>query len=381
MLTPKEIKFLNLIYLKLKSKHMETFELWKLLQEFFRLKDDLAFELAYLYDNNFKEAKGDFTNVKNVKRLSYENYQKSLIPEIVAVMEITKDNNINNYEISDEGIRKVVIYSEDGLYNKEYIVFGGKDRLNEYLSPHLEEFIEDDPFSYVDYVLDHTHITRSKRHDIAIDETAKYVNKELSTTEGIVKNGGIEEEYNDLEDTKNKLNDLLGQLINTEQLMDDYLKLHRLGKEEEDQDEYIKLVSQINKYKEYINAIRDKVIGGSVIKDDMTIEEITNEVDEILYEIDYQIEDLIENTKNQVRENIFEKINNKLRDNPFDYFYDKFNMGADEFLNLDFVEIDYEESAREYIRNHNPIDLYKVLFNVAHNNTILVKGKKYILFW
>ena len=378
MLTNKEIKLLNLIHFKLKGEHIKTIELWQFLQEFFRLKKDLAFELAYLYDNNFEEANGDFSNVKNVIRLSYEEYEKSLAPEIKGVMEITKDSNLKNYDLRDEGIRKVVNHSEDGLHNTEYIVFKNKQDLNEYATIIVEEYMEDDPDSYVNELIDHTYIIHPKKNSIALEETEKILKK--YTIEDIITHSGMIEEYDDLGKTKDKLNKLLGHLINAISLMDDYLKLHRLGKEEEDQDEYIRLKHQINQYKEYINAIHDKVIGGSVIKDDMTIDEITNEVDEILYEIDYQIDELIVKAENEVRESIGYTIYERLTENPFEYFNQNFDMDIQDYLGLDFVNINYEMAADDYI-NSGRWSYSDILGYVNEKKIRITNGQMFIIFW
>ena len=325
MLTEKEIKFLNFLYKKLGGEHLDWSEASKYIREKIGLNRLQSFELAFLYDKNFNKANGNFKNV-----------------ELIAVMQITQDYTAENYNVQKmvtSEISSKFDYYQIIHNGTLYLIFNNLDGVIHMVVEEYKERVCQNPEDYIPYTLWRSYIERPDRHNIAIDGANKWIENNLKTDEDVVVNGNIKEEYDNLNRTKEKLNTILGKLINLTSLMDDYLKLHRLGKEEEEQEEYIKLKKQINQYIEYINAVHNKIMGGSVIKDDMTIEEITNEVDEILYEIDYQIEDLIENTKNEIRETKFDDIYNQLNSsNPYPYFSEF--LTEENYLRQDFVKVD-----------------------------------------
>jgi hypothetical protein len=372
MLTEKEIKFLNFLYKKLKGDHLDYSKLMVYIKKNFKLNDKDSFELAYLYDEHFSAANGDFNNVKNVKRVSYEDYIKSLIPEIRTVMELTKDHSVENYDLEDIGLYKIV--NHNGV---SYQVYDSTNDILTNAASVYEDTIREDPYPYADYLIDAVFISRGNRNQIAINDANKYVKENLSTLESILEEGNIEEEYENLERAKESINNTLGQLINTTELLDDYLKLHRLGKEEEDQEEYIKLKEQIKLYKEHLNRIQENIVGGYKIKEDMTIDEITDQVDDILYEIDDQIEELIENTKNDLREQKFEEIYEELSDDPYLYFSDRFEI--EDFIGQDFVEIDYAKAAKHYVEGSEMS--YQQLLAFDNGIHVYVNGRKYYIFW
>lgn len=381
MLTEKELKFLNFLYKKLGGKHLDFETLSKFIENKIRLNSEKSFELAYLYDNNFEEANGDFKNVKNVKRLSYQDYFERIPNEILAVSKITKDNDFNSYEITDNDLYVTIEYKTENHYIP-FIVFKSRKKLITHMSNIVADHMRDSPEEYAhDFIVDDfTHIERSMRNTIAIDAVNKWMKEHMLTNEDIASYRGENNGFDDLNKAKESLNNTLGQLINAKELMDDYLELHRLGKEEEDQDEYIKLEFQINKYIEHINAIHDKVIGGSVIKDDMTIEEITNEVDEILYEIDYQIEGIVEDEINDIRELKFEEYSSFLRNEPYRFFSENFGLDQIEYLNQNFVKINYELAADNFVETSSEED-YAMIMEFSNQDTIYIKGTKYFIFW
>ena len=372
MLTPKEIKFLNFLYKRLKGEHLDYSELMVYIKNNFKLNDKDSFELAYLYDEYFSVANGDFNNVGHVKRLSFQDYIKSLTPEIRAVMELTKDHSVENYNLEDIGLFKIVNYN-----GVSYQVYKNINDIFTNAASLYEDTLMEDPYPYVEYLIDAAFISRGNRREIAINDTNKYLKDNLSTLEGIIEEGEIKEEYENLERAKESINNTLGQLINTTELLDDYLKLHRLGKEEEDQEEYIKLKEQIKSYKEHLNRIQENIVGGYDIVEDMTIDEITNQVDDILYEIDLQIDELIEATENDLREQKFHEIYEKLSDDPYDYFSDRFDI--EDFIQQDFVEIDYEKAAKYYVES-SPMS-YSELLALDNIDYTYVEGKKYYIFW
>ena len=371
MLTEKEIKFLNFLYKKLDGKHLETLKVAKFIEEKIRLDKEKSYELAYLYDHNFEKANGDFNNVAEPKRGSYENYIKSLIPEIRAVMELTKDYDVENYDLEDNNLYEIIHHG--GI---TYFVYKNTNDIFTHAANIYHDIILDDPGSYSNYVIDAVFISWGNRNQIAINDANKYVKENLSTLESILATD-IGEEYENLERAKDRINNTLGQLINTTKLLDDYLKLHRLGKEEEDQEEYIKLKEQIKSYKEHLNRIQENIVRGYEIKEDMTIDEITDQVDDILYEIDDQIEELIEATENDLREQKFHEIYEKLSDDPYDYFSDRFDI--EDFIQQDFVEIDYEKAAKYYVES-SPMS-YSQLLALDNIDHFYIEGKKYYIIW
>ena len=331
MLTPKEIKFLNLIYLKLKGKHMETFELWKFLQEFFRIKYDLAYELAYLYDNNFEEAKGNFKNVTDPVRESYEDYWDGLDLNIKIVMEYTKDKNPNNYEEQYGDVKHdgtdYRIYSD--INELEEIAFGNID----WICEDVEEWAE----NYV-------YMTEYNRSEFA-DEQANSYFDDMGDDE-IIDRASIKEDLDELEEQKNELQSLQGELENFE-------TKQRESKNSKEWDEWEREIEEVKSKMEDIGS--------------------EERIDEKKQEM---IDDARENLKSEYRDEIYNEL-----ENPVEYFVGNgFYSSVRQLVRSGPVEFDCDTAKSDYLNNSD----YDSIINHAgysYWEEVRFEGHTYILVW
>lgn len=187
MLTRKEILSLNFIYKKLKGNHKNYTDLKKFLMDGLNLKDDQAFELAYLYDKNFEEANGDFSNVKEPKRMTLEEFMDTIPWQIKAVMHITGDETFEDYEL---------VYDDMvGYDGKEYRIFESDSDLTDYVINSDLSYLCDDPG---DWASDFVSMSVSDRETYAEEEAQSRVDD--MDDEQIINDMGI---YGDLEQIKN----------------------------------------------------------------------------------------------------------------------------------------------------------------------------------
>ena len=187
MLTRKEILSLNFIYKKLKGNHKNYTDLKKFLMDGLNLKEDQAFELAYLYDKNFEEANGDFSNVKEPKRMTLEEFMETIPWQIKAVMHITGDETFEEYEL---------VYDDMVAYDgKEYRIFESDSDLTDYVINSDLGYLCDDPG---DWGGDFVSMSVSDRETYAEEEAQSRVDD--MDDEQIINDMGI---YGDLEQIKN----------------------------------------------------------------------------------------------------------------------------------------------------------------------------------
>lgn len=187
MLTRKEILSLNFIYKKLKGNHKNYTDLKKFLMDGLNLKEDQAFELAYLYDKNFEEANGDFSNVKEPKRMTLEEFMDTIPWQIKAVMHITGDETFEEYEL---------VYDDMVAYDgKEYRIFESDSDLTDYVINSDLGYLCDDPG---DWGGDFVSMSVSDRETYAEEEAQSRVDD--MDDEQIINDMGI---YGDLEQIKN----------------------------------------------------------------------------------------------------------------------------------------------------------------------------------
>lgn len=187
MLTRKEILSLNFIYKKLKGNHKNYTDLKEFLMDGLNLKDEQAFELAYLYDKNFEEANGDFSNVKEPKRMTLEEFMDTIPWQIKAVMQITGDETFEDYEL---------VYDDMvGYDGKEYRIFESDSDLTDYVINSDLSYLCDDPG---DWASDFVGMSVSDRETYAEEEAQSRVDD--MDDEQIINDMGI---YGDLEQIKN----------------------------------------------------------------------------------------------------------------------------------------------------------------------------------
>ena len=334
MLTPKEIKFLNLIYIKLRGEHKEYNELSKLLKDFFRLKDDLAFELAYLYDKNFdksegEEGMGDFSKVTEPERMSYEEYKQKMPWQVKAVMSVVNDDDPDAFDFDGDS---VVTYMGDG---EEYTIFNDESEIADAAeSNDLSGMLcnESDPDEYYIYMTD-----TDRR--IYSSEESDYMVEEMDDDEVI--------DRMDLEDT---IEELESYEEKKDKLMDLEQELHDAETDEE-------------------------------------IERIQSEIDEIEEEISNigttpSREEIIEAAREELKSSIYDEIYNSLSD-PIHYFINEKGIYADasELLENGPVQYDCDQYVTDYLDNADTEQLC-TLAGYSYNEEVRVDipdvGEKYV---
>ena len=331
MLTNKEIKLLNLIHFKLKGEHMSTIDLWEFLQEFFRIKYDLAYELAYLYDNNFEEANGDFANVSDPDRESYEEYWDSIDRDIKITMLYTKDKNPRNYDenygdVEHDGTTYKV-YSD--INELEEIAVDNADWICDDISEMAERYITMDDFT---------------RREFA-DESANSYYDDMDD-EGIIDMGSI----------KNKIKEL-----------------------EEQKSELIDLQSELEKLKTNLEEVNTDEERETIEYD---IEEVESKIDDIGSEerVDLRIQELIDETREELKSYYANQIYDEL-ENPVEYFLSNgLYRNINHLVNSGPVEFDCESAKEDYFTDAD----YEMIVNAANYqywDEIRYEGHDYILVW
>ena len=249
LLTNKEIKLLNLIYFKLKGKHEEYNELSKFLQDFFRLKEDLAFELAYLYDKNFDQAEGeegmgDFSKVTDPKRMTYEEYREKVPWQVKAVMKVVGDDDPDAFDFDDDN---VVTYMGDG---EEYTVFEDESE--------IRSLAEDNDLSYVcdesDPIEDYIYMTDTDRRIFSSAESDYEVDE--MDDDAVIERMNLEDTLDELEsyeEKKEKLKELEEELENEE----DEEEIDRIQSEIDEITEEISNIGTTQSREEIIDAARE----------------------------------------------------------------------------------------------------------------------------
>lgn len=302
MLTPKEIKFLNLIYLKLKGKHEEYLELAKFLKEFFKLKDDLAFELAYLYDKNFEksegeEGMGDFSKVTEPERMSYEEYKQKMPWQVKAVMKVVNDDDPDAFDFDGDS---VVTYMGDG---EEYTIFNDETQIADAAeSNDLSGMLCDESNPDENYI----YITDTDRR-IYSGEESDYRVEEMDDDEVI--------DHMDLEDT----------------------------------------IEELESYEEKKEKLKDLEQELHDAETDEEIERIQSEIDEIEEEISnigttQSREEIIETAREELKSSIYDEIYDSLSD-PVYYFIYETGTYADvsELLENGPVQYDCDQYISDYL--------------------------------
>lgn len=190
MLTEKETRFLNFLYKKL-GKHLPTLELAKFIEEKIRLGKEKSYELAYLYDHNFEQANGDFSNVTEPKRESYVDYMDSIPTNIKIMMEFLNEKDPTSFS---EAVFGIVTYLGDGT---EYMIY---DSINELMDIAIEgaDWICDDPEEWAE---SYVYMSEDQRSSFADEQADSYFD-DLGDDE-IIDRGNIGDDLKTLEDQKN----------------------------------------------------------------------------------------------------------------------------------------------------------------------------------
>lgn len=331
MLTEKEIKFLNLLFRKLKGENKDHIDLWLFLQDFFKLDTDISFELAYLYRHNFDKANGDFRNVTEPERMSYEDYWDGLDLNIKIVMEYTKDKNPNNYEEQ---------YGDVKHDDIDYRIYNDISELEERAIDNVDWICDD----IEEWAQSYISMDDVSRRDYSDQAALEYFD-DMDNDE-IIDRGNIKDEIKELERQKSELIDLQSEL---EELK---TKLENVDTDEE----------------------RETI--------EYDIEEVESKIDDIGSEerVDSRIQDLIDETREALKSDHADDIYNEL-ENPVEYFVGNgFYRSVRELVRSGPVEFDCDGAKEDYINNAD----YETIMNSAGYDSweeVRFEGHSYILAW
>lgn len=319
MLTKLEIKRLNFIFKKLKGEHKKYNELFKFLKDNLGLPENVAFELAYLYDKNFVED-GDFSSVTDPERMTFEEYQEKVPIEIKLVMKITGDEDFENYDF--DGGNEV---EHDGTI---YQIFEGDSEIyDRALSSDFSWMCEDLGEHHRSYIF----MTEYSRSEFAREEAESQVDN--LDVEDIISGGGYRDEMEELESLEDELKDLKSYIESKTEKME-------------------KLVDQLK------NVTDDKgknKLAEEIVDLEIEIADLEKRVEEI-GDIDEKKESLIETAREELIEKNESNIYDEL-DDPYEYFVETHGVyrNANVLVSRGPVEFDcdtyLEDTVSDYIHN------------------------------
>lgn len=277
-MTEKEIKFLNFLYKKLGGKHLDTLEVAKFIEEKIKLSKQKSYELAYLYDHNFDQSEGEdgmgnFANVTEPERETYEEYKERVPWQIKAVMTALGEDNPEDFELIDD--------EEVEHHGNTYRIYMSEQDIRDSAeSNDLSELLchQNDPDE------NYIYITDTDRRIVASEEADNRVDN--------MDDDDIIFEM-DLEDTLEEL-------------------------------------ESYNENKEKVKELEDELAGE---EDEEEINRIQSEIDEIESEINnigvtQTREEIIENAKEELRSTYYDQIYDEL-DDPVRYFIHDNGLYAD----------------------------------------------------
>lgn len=312
----KEIQFLNFIFKKVKGEHKDYVYVKNYLSEIWGFPPKLAFEIAYLYDNNFQED-GDFTKVTDPIRMSYEKYM-DLPEEILALMKELEDHDPENFEVLNS-YRSQEEIKHDGT---SYYVYSDWDMVdNEAFQTY--DWLCDDPDEHLRSYL---YMTATDQRLFADDESESYVDN--MSDEEVVDIAGIEdkvEKLSVLEELKEKLDEI------------------------DDEDEYDQIKEEIENLEEELDNMRT-------------------------------YDELIESYRSVLKEAKYDEVYDQLNDDPVDYFIDNgYYSSITELIKHGPLTFDCDQVKRDYIDNEDENSIASAL-GYEWIGEVKINNNRYYIF-
>jgi hypothetical protein len=245
MLTKKELNGLKFLFRFLKGEHKDFNYIMKLLIERYAFDDKTAFEISYLYDKNYQQD-GDFTNVTDPIRMSYEEYM-DLPGEIFALMKVLGDNNPENFEVSRAYDKTNLEVEHDGI---TYYVYDSWNNVGEKLFHFVDYLCEED--NYGDHLRSFIFMYDSDRRILASEASDNYVDN--MTDDEIIDHENLQDEI----EMFNEIESLEEEFANTE----DEEEIERIEEEIEDLKRSLKTRYNVTTYDGLIDEARDRIRDG-----------------------------------------------------------------------------------------------------------------------
>ena len=342
MLTRKEINGLNFVYKKLSGRYEEYPVIKNFLKDRYKMSDKDAFELAYLYDKNFEQSEGEdgmgnFNNVTEPIRMTYEEYLESIPWQVNAVMGVINDEHPNPEDYEFDGYN-MVEYNGD-----EYYIYEGAGELSDVASSNYDPCND---ISYDDVYEGYFYITDTDRRLLASDEADSRV-ENMDDSE-IIMEAEIEDKIDDLDELDN-------------------LK-EQIEEKTEEMEELVNQLDDVNE--EEKNDLEERIANFET-----EIEELESKVEEI--EDEGTREDIIENAREELRSNYYDQVYDEL-DNPIDYFREHGYDSVDEMVENTPLQFDCDEYANNEFEN---ADIEQLGHMAGYSNTeeVRVDGRGWVI--
>ena len=342
MLTEKEIKFLNFLYKRLKGAHLDYTELKEYIKKNFKLNDKDSFELAYLYDKNFDKSEGEdgmgnFQNVTEPERETYEEYQERVPWQVKVVMGITNDENPDNYEFDGYDI---VEHEGD-----EYVIYESQGDLSDAASNNFDPCDHID--SYDDLSDAYFYVTDTDRRILADEEADHRVDN--MDDRDIIRKADIQDKIDALDELDNLKEQIESKTEEMEELV------HQLDD-----------VSEEEK-----NDLEEKITNFEV-----EIEELEGRVEEI--ESEGTREEIIDNAREELKSSIYDDIYDELGDDPIEYFRERGYDTIDSMVDNNLLSFDCDEYS-SYEFDNADVESLASMAGYGNSEEVRVEGKGWII--
>ena len=323
MLTKKEINGLNFVFKRLNGEHKDYVYIKNFLKDRYKMSDKDAFEIAYLYDENY-QSDGDFTKVTDPERKSYSEYM-DLPTEVLVLMQMIGDRDPENYVVqSYAGKNATEVIEHDGT---EYYIYDSFDKIESEANDGYGDWLCEDPD---DHLEGYIYMTDTDKRLIASEEADNYVDN--MDDDDLIVEAGLEEDLEKLNNIESEIEDLSSKIEDLESEIGDLeTVLNDLKEESEEREDIIDMIGDL-KFK----------------KDEL--EEQKSDLEDI--DIESRKNDIIEEAKEKVRESKSDDIESQLDNDFVSYFIDNgYYNNVRDLIRNGPVDFDCDDVISDYIQN------------------------------
>lgn len=325
----KELKTLEFLFKnKVPPKYIDAKNFLKK----YGFNDELAFEIGYMYDENYQED-GNFKSVEDPERMNYEDYLSEIPNEVKAIMQVVKDDDPENFELDSYNNR--VTYEPDGIVYRIYDDFDdAKAEAIEYSS-----WLCDDPGENSEYYLS---VSETDRRILAQEESDNIVdNLEDADIIDITDSG---DEYDQIDEDE-ELAGQIGSKIDA-------------------------LTTKLSKTKSIETATKIK----------KSIELLTTKLRHTYGDLNFdkKREQLVDEKREELRDDKYNEIYDELGD-PVQYFiHDNGLYTVEQLIKASFIFFDCDKMISDFVDDHG--DLGSILSNNETEIEIKIGETTYYIY-